>query len=231
MPIGFAVHDRPPVDQGLLELFTGIPTPLISDNMSRIIGAGPALKAMHGYAPMLGFALTVRTRPGDNLMVHKAIDLAGPGDVIVVDAGGDLSNAIIGEIMVTLAKAKGAAGFIIDGAVRDSQAIAELGFPVYARGANHRGPWKDGPGEINVPVVIGQQPIAPGDLVVGDADGVLAVRPGDAREVARLARLQMANEDATLAAIREHRLDRSWVDTALAARGMDAKPAAPKQEY
>jgi regulator of RNase E activity RraA len=231
MPIGFAVHERPRPDRELLELLAGIPTPLLSDNMSRMAGAGAEIRPMHGSAPLLGFALTVRTRPGDNLLIHKAIDLAGPGDVIVVDAGGDLSNAVIGEIMATLAAARGASGFVIDGAVRDSDAIAAAGFPIFARGVNHRGPWKDGPGEINAPVVIGQQPVAPGDIVVGDCDGVLAIQPGEVREAARLARLQMDAEAATLAAIRAGTLDRSWVDKQLAARGLGAMIDKPKQDY
>jgi RraA family protein len=169
---------------------------------------------------MIGSALTVRTRPGDNLMVHKAIDLAEPGEVIVVDAGGDLTNAIIGEIMTTLAQSRGVAGFVIDGAVRDVDALAASDFPVYARGVTHRGPYKDGPGEINVAVTVGGQVVAPGDIVVGDGDGVLAVPRSEAAQVASLARAQMEREAATLKAIAEGRLDRAWVDETLRSRGL-----------
>ena len=88
-------------------------------------------------------------------MVHKAIDLAAPGDVIVVDAGGMLEQAIIGEIMTSLAAKRGVAGFVIDGAIRDARSSPPRPFPVYARGVTHRGPYKNGPGEINVPVSIG----------------------------------------------------------------------------
>ena len=126
-----------------------------------------------------GPAFTVKTRPGDNLMVHKALDLAEPGDVIVVDAGGDLTNAIIGEIMSTYANARGIAGIVIDGAIRDADEIRANDFPVYAAGVTHRGPYKDGPGEINVPVAIDGMVIEPGDLVLGDGDGILCV-PYDA---------------------------------------------------
>ena len=125
---------------------------------------------------MAGPALTVKTRPGDNLMLHKALDLAEPGDVIVVDAGGDLTNAIIGEIMSGYAASRGLGGIVINGAIRDAGALRRASFPVYAAGVTHRGPYKDGPGEINVPIAIDGMVIEPGDLIVGDEDGVL-VRP------------------------------------------------------
>lgn len=221
MTIGFAIHSRPAAnDAALLQALSGIPTPLLSDNMSRLFAAGPALRPMHRGAPLLGFAVTVLTRPGDNLMVHKAIDLSGPGDVIVVDAGGDLTNAIIGEIMLTLAQKRGIAGFVIDGAIRDLDAIARGDFPVFARGVTHRGPYKDGPGEINGPVRVGGQVVASGDIIVGDADGVLAVPRGAALAIAALAREQIRREEATLAAIADGTVDRSWVDATLRAKGL-----------
>jgi RraA family protein len=221
MPIGFAIQSRPaPGDASTLDLLRGIPTPIVSDNMARMFAVGPGLRPYHRGGAMIGSALTVRTRPGDNLMVHKAIDLAEPGDVIVVDAGGDLTNAIIGEIMTTLAQSRGVAGFVIDGAVRDVDALAASDFPVYARGVTHRGPYKDGPGEINVAVTVGGQVVAPGDIVVGDGDGVLAVPRSEAAQVASLARAQMEREAATLKAIAEGRLDRTWVDETLRSRGL-----------
>ena len=134
--------------------------------------------------------------------------------------GGDLTNAIIGEIMATLAAKKGVAGFVIDGSVRDSDALRASSFPVFARGVTHRGPYKDGPGEINGPVSVGGQPVFPGDLIVGDADGVLAIRPADVLAVAELSRAQMDREAQTLAAIADGSLDRSWVDETLRSRGL-----------
>lgn len=223
MPIGFQILPRPPrIDPALLEALRGIPTPIVSDNMARMFAGGAALRPYHDGTPMIGVALTVRTRPGDNLMVHKAIDIAEPGEVIVVDAGGDLTNAIIGEIMLTHAQKRGVAGFVIDGAIRDSDAIAKSAFPVFARGVTHRGPYKDGPGEINVTVVIGGQAIAPGDIVIGDADGVLAVPRGEAAAVAALARVQLEREARTLAAIADGTIDRNWVDETLRAKGLKA---------
>ncbi|PWB63425.1 MAG: methyltransferase [Bradyrhizobiaceae bacterium] len=223
MPIGFQIHPRPSrIDPALLEALRGIPTPIVSDNMARMFAGGAALRPYHDGTPMIGIALTVRTRPGDNLMVHKAIDIAEPGEVIVVDAGGDLTNAIIGEIMLTHAHKRGVAGFVIDGAIRDSDAIAKSAFPVFARGVTHRGPYKDGPGEINVTAVIGGQAVQPGDIVLGDADGMLAVPRGEALAIAKGARAQVEREARTLAAIADGTIDRSWVDEALRAKGMKA---------
>ena len=222
MQIGFQIHPRPQAQDALaLELLRGIPTPILSDNMARMFAVGAALRPYHRGGALIGSALTVRTRPGDNLMVHKAIDLAEPGDVIVVDAGADLTNAIIGEIMTTLAQSRGVAGFVIDGAVRDFDALAASDFPVYARGVTHRGPYKDGPGEINVIITVGGQTIAPGDIIVGDGDGVLAVPRGEAPRVAELARAQMDREAAILQAIGGRSIDRSWVDETLRAKGLN----------
>ncbi|HEX2726637.1 MAG TPA: RraA family protein [Beijerinckiaceae bacterium] len=221
MQIGFQVNPTPnALDLSAVELLRGIPTAILSDNMARLFAVGPALRPYHGGAALVGSALTVRTRPGDNLMVHKAVDMAQPGDVIVVDAGGDLTNAIVGEILIALARRRGVAGYVVDGAVRDVDAIAASDFPVYARGVTHRGPYKDGPGEINVTVSVGGQTIAPGDVVVGDGDGVLAVPRKAAARIAELARAQMGREAATLRAIADGSIDRSWVDDTLRAKGL-----------
>ena len=149
MTIGFRIFPSPTrADPKLLERLRALPVSNVSDNMLR--GQGAALQPFHQSGRMVGTAFTVRTRPGDNLIVHKAIDMAAPGDVIVVDAGGALENAIIGELMSGWAEKRGVAGMVIDGAIRDSEALSEGDFPVYAAGVTHRGPWKDGPGEINV---------------------------------------------------------------------------------
>ena len=221
MTIGFRILARPPApDPALIEALRGIPTSILSDNMGRLYAGGPTLRPMHDGTAMIGTALTVRTRPGDNLMVHKAIDMAVPGDVIVVDAGGELGNAIIGEIMAMLAASRGVSGFVVDGSVRDVDALATLSLPVFAAGISHRGPYKDGPGEIGVPVAVGGQPVSPGDIVVGDADGILAIAPAEAAALTELARAQMRREADMLAAIASGTLDRSWVDAALRAKGV-----------
>lgn len=218
---GFRVESgfpRPPRD--LVAAFEALPTAIVSDNMHRMFAGGAGLRPVHRQGRLCGPALTVRTRPGDNLMVHKALDIAEPGDVIVVDAGGDLTNAIIGEIMWSYARRRGLAGFVIDGAVRDMAAIAAGDLPVYARGATHRGPYKDGPGEIGVPVPVGGMVVAPGDIVLGDEDGLLVVPQDGAREILALALAQQEREGAILRSIADGTIDRSWVDATLAAKGI-----------
>ena len=204
----------------LLEAFAALPTSNISDNMARHYGAGARLRPFHRGGKLVGPAFTVKTRPGDNLLTHKAIDMAAPGDVILVDAGGALDQAIIGEIMSSLAAKRGIAGMIIDGAIRDVDAIAASPFPVYACGVTHRGPYKDGPGEINVSVSIAGMTVNPGDIIVGDADGVVAIPQADAERIIALTIAQKNREEATLAAIAsDGKIDRSWVDTLLREKG------------
>ncbi len=220
MSIGFRILPSPQrADAALLKRLAALPVSNVSDNMARGTGAG--IEPFHRSGKMVGTAFTVRTRPGDNLMVHKAIDMAAPGDVIVVDAGGALENAIIGELMSGWAEKRGVAGIVIDGAIRDSETLSEGDFPVYAAGVTHRGPWKDGPGEINVPVSIGGMVVNPGDLVAGDHDGVIAIAPEDAERVIAAAEAQYKRERAALAAIAAGNWDRKWVDEALKARGCD----------
>lgn len=192
----------------------------LSDNMHRLHAIGPDLFPCHRGGRMVGTALTVKISPGDNLMVHKAIDIVRPGDVVVVDAGGVCSQAIIGEIMSAIAERNGAAGMVIDGAIRDADALALSDFPVYARGITHRGPYKNGPGEINVPVVIGEAVVNPGDIIIGDDDGLLALPQDMAEETLKLAKLQEKKESDMLKAIRGgKKVDRRWVDETLRGLG------------
>ena len=188
--------------------------------MSRLHAVAAEIRPYHNKSKLVGPALTVKVPPGDNLMVHKAIDIAKPGDVIVVDAGGVVAHAIIGEIMSSLAESRGVAGMIIDGAIRDADAIAKSGFPVYARGVTHRGPYKNGPGEINVPVVVGGTVINPGDIVVGDEDGLVLLAPASIASLIKLAKAYAEKEDVMLKAIRSGAgIDRAWVDKTLAEKG------------
>jgi RraA family protein len=184
----------------LIEAFRGKPTSVISDNLDRLPGP-VGLRPFHAGQQLLGRALTVRTRAGDNLAIHQALELVKPGDVIVVDGGGDLSRALVGEIMKAIAEKRGAAGFVIDGAIRDSAAFAHSGFACYARAAIHRGPYKSGPGEINVPVCIGGCVIMPGDIVVGDEDGVVAFSPEKASQLLAAVNAQIAREEEIMQSI------------------------------
>ncbi len=219
MNYGFRILPSPSrPDLALVEKFQHISTPLISDSMNRLSGVDASIRSYHQAGKLAGTALTVKTRPGDNLMVHKAIDLTKPGDVLIVDAGGELSHAIIGEIMMRLAEKNGAAGIVIDGAIRDAGIISKGNFPVYAKGVTHRGPYKDGPGEINVPVSIGGMLINPGDIIVGDEDGLAVVPAGIAEEVYYLAKERQSDETRMLQEIEDGTLDRRWVDEVLKER-------------
>ena len=210
MSTGFRILNRQrAVSADLVEKFSRLPVANVSDSMHRMTAAGPRLRKMHREGVLAGPALTVKARPGDNLMLHKAIDMAQPGDVIVVDAGGDLTNSLMGELMLAYAIRRGVAGFVLNGAIRDADQFIAMNLPVFAAGITHRGPYKDGPGEINVPIALDGMVIHPGDLMLGDSDGVLAVPFEAAEEVyARTAAKQMA-------AIEAGTNDRSWVDAAL----------------
>jgi RraA family protein len=198
MPAGFRVLKRKrQVEAAWVDKFRAIPVANVSDSMFRMSAGGARLRPYHAGGAMAGPALTVRCAPGDNLMVHMALNLAVKGDVIVVDAGGELTNAIIGERMLAYCQAKGFAGIVIDGAVRDVGYIRKHDFPVYAAGVTHRGPYKNGPGEINVPVALDGMVIEPGDLVVGDDDGLLCVAYGDVEAVYGLAKEKYEMETRT----------------------------------
>ncbi|SDN42769.1 RraA family protein [Ensifer sp. YR511] len=196
------LHDRPLVTASIeiIDSFRGLATANISDNLDRQPGA-LGLQAFHDGTPMVGTAFTVKTRAGDNKAIHDALELIQPGDVLVVDGEGDSSRALIGEIICAIAKKRGAAGFVLDGAIRDKAAIAESDFPVFARTVIHRGPYKNGPGEINVPVSIGGMLVHPGDIVVGDLDGVVAFRPEQAEVLLASVRAQERKETEILQSI------------------------------
>ena len=198
---------KPPAD--IIEGFRNAPTSIISDNLARLPGA-VGLKPYHRGGKLVGTAFTVRTRPGDNLAIHRALELVGPGDVIVVDGGGDETRALVGEIMKNIAQWRKAEGYVIDGAIRDVAAFAGDDFPCFARAVIHRGPYKNGPGEINVPVTIGGSVISPGDIVVGDEDGVVSFPAAGAAALLEAVRVQIKREDDTLKAIREGRYQGSY---------------------
>ena len=175
-------------------------------------------------APTMRFAgpaLTVEVRPGDNLMIHAALAIARPGDVIVVDGKGDLTSALMGEIMCQQAARIGVAAVVIDGAVRDAEAIRSLGLPMYACGLNPNGPTKLVPGRLNHPISIGGVTIEPGDLVVGDGDGVTVIERAKAASLLPLAEEKVAAETKRIADIRSGKgLRAPWLEAALRAAGV-----------
>ena len=219
--IGFQITKRArKVDAATAARFRALPVANISDSMSRMTAGGARLRPMHAGGALSGPALTVKTRPGDNLMIHKALDIAEPGDVIVVDGGGDLTNALIGEMMTTHAQKRGVAGMVLNGSIRDYDTIHAGTFPVFAAGVTHRGPYKDGPGEINVAIAIDGMVIEPGDLIVGDGDGFLCIPFAQTEEVYKAAKAKNDAENKQITAIREGTSDRAWVDVALKKLGV-----------
>ena len=202
--VGFRIYQdvkRPP--QELVEAFRGISSCCVSDQTSRMYCLSPSLRPLTTL-PLLGVALTVRTSQGDNLMIHKAIDMAKPGDVIVVSAGGQSARSVVGEMMARHAAARGVAGFVIDGMTRDPAGIREVGIPVYSLG--------------NVILGSGGSVVMPGDIILGDADGIVSLRPADAKEIVGAAREKHEKELAKQAKYRTGAVsasDRSWIDKAL----------------
>ena len=205
-------------DPKILEALRDIPVAALSDNMHRNIGS-VGLQPYHrpGTQTMAGTAVTARSRGGDNLTYLRALEFCRPGDVLLIDAGGDLNNAVVGGILSFCAATIGVVGVVIDGAIRDVAEIREREFPVYARGVTHRGPYKDGPGEINVPISVGGMVVNPGDIVVGDQDGLLAIAQQDAGEVIEKALAVLEAEAQTIQAMKEGRWSRAFID-ALEAR-------------
>src|SRR4029450_8524873 len=213
MSAGFRVLKRQrKVGRDVVERFAQLPVANVSDSMSRLTAGGARLRPMHRAGGLAGPALTVKVPPGDNLMLHKAIALSEPGDVIVVDAGGDLTNALMGELMLAQMVKRGLGGTVINGAIRDSPPIRASDFPLFAAGVTHRGPYKDGPGEINVPVAIDGMVIAPGDLVIGDDDGLLCVPYDQVEQVHAAAAAKHAAETKQMGAIQARAHDASWGD-------------------
>jgi RraA family protein len=198
----------------LVEGFKGIPVANIGDCMNRSACIDAKIRPLNDI-PLLGTAFTVRARPGDNLLLYKAIEMAQEGDVIVVVGHGELSNAITGELMITRAQRRGIAGLIIDGAVRDSAAIKKMNISVYAAGITPNGPYKEGPGEINVPVALGGIVVKPGDILVGDADSVVVIDPWEAAAIMEKAKDVAVKEGKIMKAIEANEWDTSWVDKKL----------------
>jgi RraA family protein len=203
------------IDAASVERARKIPVAVVGDSSNRLQAFAAGYVQYGGRKKFAGPALTVRVRPGDNLFLHKAIDLAQPGDVIVVDAGGALNTAIVGAMMSNYAKSRGVEAMIIDGAIRDVEELAALDFAVVGRGATPNGPFKTGPGEIGYPISCGGLSIAPGDLLIGDQDGVLVLPRSVASAVLGPAEEKYKVEQAWEVQIAAGQWDRAWVDEAL----------------
>lgn len=178
------------------------------------------IRALRPDMKVAGTAFTVDVRPGDNLMIHAAMSLARPGDVLVIDGKGDQTAALMGTIMMTACKKLGIAGVVIDGAVRDALEIEEMEFPVFSVGTNPNGPTKLVPGRIGHPVTVGGVTVRPGDFVLGDADGVVVVEREKLESLLPLAAKKVKDEAERIAAIQQGNTAAKWLDSALRAAGV-----------
>ena len=220
--IGFRIYlntARPA--PGCVAAFQGVPTGNVCDAMDRMGALDYHIKPLAPHMAMAGPALTVRTRPGDNLMVWKAIDVAQPGDVLVIATYAYTTASTFGERVVLAAKAKGIAGIVCDGMCRDASGIRATGLPTFVTGTVPSSPGKDGPGEIGGPVSCGGIVVHPGDLIVGDEDGVVVVPLADAPAVAERLQAVFDKEAHMAADLAAGRLVPEWVDAALAAKGCE----------
>jgi regulator of RNase E activity RraA len=218
--LGFRVLPAPPrLGDELLKRFAGLTSTTLADAMGRFNFMDEGIRSRSGLR-LCGLAVTVNTRAADNLMVHKALEVAAPGDVIVVAAGGGMRTAVFGDLMCRTAVARRLGGIVVDGAIRDVEGITSLGFPAFSRSVSPGSCDKDGPGEVNVPVACGSVVVMPGDVVVGDADGVTVVPRGDAEEVLRLAAGFIERESARIREIGAGVHIKPDVDETLRAKGV-----------
>ena len=209
------------VDPAVVAEAAQYPSSILADVAGRRGALNGRIAPLAPSMRFAGPAITVEVRPGDNLMIHAAMAIAQPGDVIVVDGKGDLSSALMGEIMSQQCVALGVVAVVIDGAVRDSEAIRELGFPMFAAGLNPNGPTKSVSGRLNHPISIGGVSVSPGDLVVGDADGVTVIERSKAAAMLPLAADKVAAETKRIADIKSRKaLTPAWLNGALVAAGV-----------
>lgn len=218
--LGFRVLPSPErVNASIVDRFRGLSAANIADAMNRFGFMDPGIQS-RTKLPLCGVAVTVQCRPADNLMVHKALQVAEPGEIVVVSTCGNITSAVFGELMCTTAAAKGLGGIIVDGAIRDVDGISKLGMPAFSRSVCPGGCDKDGPGEINVPISCGGTVVMPGDIVVGDEEGVAVIPRDRAEEVLELTHAWMDRETKRIAEIRSGVLYKAEIDDALRKKGV-----------
>ncbi len=218
--LGFRIiADVPRPPPVIVQAFRGKASSNVADAMGRFHFMDPGMVNRTGL-PLCGVAVTVNARPGDNLMVHKALEVAGPGDVVVVSTNGNTTSAIFGELMGTAAVGARLGGIVVDGAIRDVDGLTALRFPTFSRAVTPGGCDKDGPGEINVPIACGNTVVMPGDLLVGDEDGVAVVPREDASQILDLVRALEEQERERIADINAGELFKPEINKALRAKGV-----------
>jgi regulator of RNase E activity RraA len=218
--LGFRILPSPArLDTALVDRFRGLATPNVADAMGRFNFMDAGMRSRTGL-PLCGLAVTVNARPADNLMIHKALQVASAGDVVVVNTSGNTTSAVFGELMCNTAVAAKLGGIIVDGAIRDVDGLTALGFPAFSRTVCAGGCDKDGPGEINVPISCGGTVVMPGDIVVGDRDGVAVVPRAHAEEVLSLVSALLQRETKRVAEIKGGGLFRAEIDESLRRHGV-----------
>ena len=218
--LGFRILPAPPrLTATLVAAFRGLAASSVADAMGRFNFMDPGVRSRTGVR-LYGPAVTVNCRPGDNLMVHKALQVAEPGDIIVVCTGGNTTTAVFGDMMCHTAAVKGIGGIVVDGAIRDVEGITGQGFPAFSRSVCPGSCDKDGPGEINVPISCGGVVVSPGDIVVGDMDGVAVVPRDHAVEVLALVTQFTERENARIAEIHAGKLYTAAIDDTLRKHGV-----------
>jgi len=210
----------PRPDPAQVAALTGQASSLVGDAIGRRQIMDNGIRPLALSMKVCGPAFTVQVRPGDNLLSHAAIMLARPGDVLVIDAGGNCEFGIWGQIVSRAAIARGIAGVVLDGAVRDAADIVADGLQVWSRGINPRGGSKDGPGEIGYPVSVGGLTVAPGDVIVADGDGVCVVPAAELSEAVTGVARRQALEDIRMAEIARGAVEPDWLVADLVARGL-----------
>jgi len=217
---GFRVLAVPPrISADLLERYRGLASSNVADAMGRFGFMDPGMQSRSGFA-LCGLAVTVQCRPADNLMVHKALQVATPGDIVVVSTCGNTTSAVFGELMCTTAAAAKLGGIVVDGAIRDVDGITRLGMPAFSRTVCPGSCDKDGPGEINVPISCGGTVVSPGDIVVGDADGIAVVPRAMAAEIVELVLQLMDREKKRIAEIGAGKIFKAEIDDTLRRKGV-----------
>lgn len=212
--------DRP--DEKLVELFRDLPVANIDDALGRMSAVDQNIRPVNDVK-LLGPAFTVKVAQGDNLYFHKALDLAQPGDVIVIDSMGSKDRAIFGELMAGYCRQRGIVGIITDGPIRDvDDMVSYDDMSVYSNGVVPNGPYKNGPGEIGTTISFGGQVVRPGDIIAGDSDGIVVIKPEEAEEIAEKVRAINEKEQSIISTMKnEGTYDRPWVDEKLAELGAE----------
>ncbi|XVV16267.1 4-carboxy-4-hydroxy-2-oxoadipate aldolase/oxaloacetate decarboxylase [Actinoplanes sp. CA-131856] len=183
-------------EPGTIEALRDAGVATVHEAAGRIGLLGPAIQARQQGAAIAGSAITVSCHPGDNLMIHAAVEVCRPGDVLVVTTTSPSTDGMFGDLLATSLMARGVIGLVIDAGVRDIATLREIGFPVWSRAVHAQGTVKASPGSVNVPVVAAGQIVHPGDIIVADDDGVLALPIADGPATVEATRKRLANEEA-----------------------------------